>query len=161
MSWRLLILQVVFLLDAFIPARLGLALVLQGPPLLLQADHLVLGEAPQVAFSFRTDMDTSWSSEKRSSTLPLPPAAVAAAAAACGPGPAWLVGSCCAGLAALDGGGDAWWWWRGARAGPALREPLRGRGTRGVDVGDGGDGGGVRRGSRQSSATAGALGASL
>lgn len=46
---RLLILQVVFLLDAFIPARLGVAPVLQGPPLLFQADHLVLGEAPQVA----------------------------------------------------------------------------------------------------------------
>lgn len=46
---RLLILQVVLLLDAFIPARLGVAPVLQGPPLLLQADHLVLGEAPQVA----------------------------------------------------------------------------------------------------------------
>lgn len=45
----LLILQVVFLLDAFIPARLGVAPVLQGPPLLLQADHLILGEAPQVA----------------------------------------------------------------------------------------------------------------
>lgn len=46
---RLLVLQVVFLLDAFIPARLGVAPVLQGPPLLFQADHLVLGEAPQVA----------------------------------------------------------------------------------------------------------------
>lgn len=46
---RLLVLQVMFLLDAFIPARLGVAPVLQGPPLLLQADHLVLGEAPQVA----------------------------------------------------------------------------------------------------------------
>lgn len=59
--------------------------------------------------------------------------------------------------ATLGGGGDG----AGARAGPALREPLRGRGTRGADVGGGGDGDGARRGSRRSSATAGALGASL
>lgn len=44
----LLILQVMLLLDPLVPARLGIPSVLQGPPLLLQADDLVLGEAPQV-----------------------------------------------------------------------------------------------------------------
>lgn len=44
----LLVLQVMFLLDPLVPARLGITSVLQGPPLLLEADHLVLGEAPQV-----------------------------------------------------------------------------------------------------------------
>lgn len=44
----LLVLQVMFLLDPLVPARLGVASVLQGPPLLLEADHFVLGEAPQV-----------------------------------------------------------------------------------------------------------------
>lgn len=44
----LLVLQVMFLLDPLVPARLGVAAVLQGPPLLLKADHFVLGEAPQV-----------------------------------------------------------------------------------------------------------------
>lgn len=44
----LLVLQMVLLLDSLIPAGLGIAPVLQRPPLLLEADHLVLGEAPQV-----------------------------------------------------------------------------------------------------------------
>lgn len=44
----LFILQVVFLLDTFVPAGLGIAPVLQGPPLLLEADHLVFGEASEV-----------------------------------------------------------------------------------------------------------------
>jgi len=44
----LFVLQVVFLLDTFIPAGLGIAPVLQGPPLLLEADHLVFGEASEV-----------------------------------------------------------------------------------------------------------------
>lgn len=44
----LLILQVMLLLHPLVPARLGIASVLQGPPLLLETDHLVLGEAPQV-----------------------------------------------------------------------------------------------------------------
>lgn len=44
----LFVLQVVFLLDTFVPAGLGIAPVLQGPPLLLEADHLVFGEASEV-----------------------------------------------------------------------------------------------------------------
>lgn len=38
-----------FLLHALKPARLRVAPVLQGPPLLLEADHLVLRETPQVS----------------------------------------------------------------------------------------------------------------
>jgi len=45
----LLVLQHVLLLHALVAARLRVAAVLQGPPFLLQADHLVLGEAPQVS----------------------------------------------------------------------------------------------------------------
>lgn len=44
----LFVLQVVLLLDAFIPAGLSVAPVLQGPPLLLEADHLIFGEASEV-----------------------------------------------------------------------------------------------------------------
>lgn len=46
---RLLVLQHVLLLHTLEAARLRVAPVLQGPAFLLQADHLVLGEAPQVS----------------------------------------------------------------------------------------------------------------
>lgn len=46
---RLLVLQHVLLLHALVAARLRVAPILQGSAFLLQADHLVLGEAPQVS----------------------------------------------------------------------------------------------------------------
>lgn len=48
----LLVLQQVFLLHTLVPARLSVAPVLQGSPLLLQADHVVLGEASEVPVEF-------------------------------------------------------------------------------------------------------------
>lgn len=45
---RLLVLQNVFLLNPLEPAALSVPPVLQGPPLLFQTDHLVLGEPPEV-----------------------------------------------------------------------------------------------------------------